>query len=132
MSWMNDEDTSFPWRVQEALLKILDEQPRPKPAPANNWKEMQDERGDHFDYELYDHGDTVVIYPVCDAALHWLYKHRPENNPRWGAKGFVIDSSIIDRVTQDMWRDGLISEEEFEANMNELQQQYRMMNEVGR
>lgn len=125
MSWMNDQSQAS-FRTQLAALKALDEQKQfPKSGP-NNWDEVTPEDFGDWDYEIYDHGDSWVFYPVSNAALQWAYKHFPENGPRWGAKGFIVDyplsnvysELILEKATEDK----LVSEDEYNTAMEEHSQ----------
>jgi len=77
--------------------------------------------GPENDYELIDIGNTVIFFPVSNAALQWAYKHLPENLDRWGSKGFIIEATNIDTVIAGAKRDNLMSEAEFDQAMNEEQ-----------
>lgn len=108
------------------------EEPRPpiKAAP-NRWRDVKakpEHYGGSYDFETYDHGDTVVIYPACVAAREWLYAHLPEGTPRWQVHGHVIEKQYINKVLIGMRRDGLISEDEFVLSM-ELDEQLNQMNQ---
>jgi len=96
----------------------------------NDWDNIAaSDFGPDADYEIYDHGDTVVFYPVSNAALQWCYKNLPENLDRWGSKGFVIEATNIDAVIAGAKRDNLMSEAEFDQAMNE-QHQLSLQGEV--
>jgi hypothetical protein len=131
MSWMNDKDGQLPFVLQEILLKVLEDTKwEPPKSGPNEWSVKQDERGEHFDYELYDQGDETVIYPVCHAALHWLYRHLPEDCPRWQAQGFKVETKYVKQITDGMYRDGLLSEDDFVTAMSVREQEYGMANDV--
>ena len=91
-------------------------------AGPNRWDEVKDDPkhyGDTFDYEIYDHAADQIIYPVCNAALQWCYKHLPEDCPRWMGAGYKVNHTELKYITEAMARDGLISEDEYVANMSE-------------
>lgn len=91
----------------------------------SNWQNVKNDttaRGRDFDYEIYDQGDVQVIYPVCDAALQWCYYHLPEDCPRWGVQGFIVETKWAELVTNAMRNDNLISENEYVECMNEEQE----------
>jgi len=98
-----------------------------QPAP-NEWEQYMDkldkDRGTEleYDYEIYDHGDTTVIYPVATAAQEWCAAHLPANSERWSTHGYVIRTEAADAVCSGMQRDKLISEDEY-VNLCELEQQ---------
>lgn len=70
-----------------------------KTSGPNDWANIKpSDFGTSFDFELYDHGDTTVFYPVSKAALQWGYRFLPEHCDRWRTVGFVIDSQYIDMV----------------------------------
>ena len=91
----------------------------------NKWDEVKDKDDAHgrcYDYEVYDHDSIVVIYPTCEAALQWCYKHLPEECPRWGAQGFAIERRYVGDILEGMKRDGLMSEDEYVDAMNHEQE----------
>ena len=91
------------------------------PPGPNNWDSVREDilaHGDCFDYEILDLGEHQVIYPVCEAALQWLYRHLPADCPRWGAKGFKIEAVYAKPILDRMFDDGLISENEYVEAMN--------------
>ena len=84
----------------------------------NTWDQVTAaDFGFSFDYIIERHGNRVVIDPTSHAALQWCYKHLPEDCPRWGKLGFVIERQYIDPILHAMARDGLLSEEEYVFNM---------------
>jgi len=88
----------------------------------NDWDNISaNDFGSSYDYELIEIGDTVIFYPVSNAALQWCYKYLPEDLDRWGSKGFVIEATNIDTVIAGAKRDNLMSEAEFDQAMNEEQ-----------
>jgi len=96
----------------------------------NDWDNIAaSDFGPDADYEIYDHDDTVVFWPVSNAALQWCYKHLPEDLDRWGSKGFVIEAANIDAVIAAAMRDNLMSEAEFDQAMHE-QHQLSLQGEV--
>lgn len=108
-------------QTEADLLRQLNEYElnplKTKPGP-NLWETVKlDTRnyGRDYDFEIYDHGDTFVVYPTCEAALQWCYRFLPEDCPRWGAKGFVVEQT--DLIVRQMREHGLISEEEYASNM---------------
>ena len=90
---------------------------RTAPGP-NNWPAARDKKGRDFDYWVTDQGTISILYPVCEAALQWCYKHLPEDCPRWGAVGFAIETNYIGDILERMREDGLLSEDEYVENMN--------------
>ncbi len=91
--------------------------PQCMPGP-NTWDNVQPEDfGKDFDYITTGHGTIVVIDPVSPAAVQWLYRHLPEDCPRWGALGFVVESRYVLDVMAGMKRDGLTSQLEYDEAM---------------
>jgi hypothetical protein len=89
----------------------------------NNWDAITpDDFGYSFDYIAEDHGSIVVLDPTSKAALEWMYRHLPEDCPRWGKLGFCVERNYVADVLAGMSRDGLLSEFDYERAMNEEQQ----------
>jgi len=109
--------------ISEALdicRATLAPMPTAQTSGPNDWDNIAaSDFGPEADYEIYDHGDTVVFWPVSNAALQWANKHLPEDLDRWGSKGFVIEATNIDAVIAGAQRDNLMSETEFGEAMNE-------------
>ena len=57
--------------------------------------------------------DNWIFKPVSRAATQWAYKHLPEDSPRYGKNGYVIELSAIGEVVRAAKRDGLMSEEQY-------------------
>ena len=99
----------------------LNAEPRhemPKAGP-NRWDEMtQDDFAKDFDFVLSRQGSITVIDPKSEAALQWCYRFLPEDCPRWGARGFAIETNYLGPILHGMARDNLISDEEYEFRMN--------------
>ena len=81
--------------------------------------------GPKWDFELEDHITKWVFTPVSNAALQWCYAHLPEDCPRYGARGFLIEAEHIKGVTGGARRDELMSPEDYERAMEEHQQSLR-------
>ena len=89
----------------------------------NAWEDVGPEDfGPRHDFEVDDHGSIVIVTAISNAALQWQYYHLPEDCPRWSV-GFVIEPRYAGDVIRGMQRDGLMSEEDYVAAMqeNELQ-----------
>jgi len=114
--------------ISHLLTPIRDLHARLSAAAPNEWEhymnKLDQDRGTEleFDYEVYDHGDTTVIYPVAKAAQEWCAKALPANSERWGVHGYVIRTAAADAVCRGMKRDGLISENEY-VDLMDLEQQ---------
>ena len=114
--------------ISHLLEPIRDLHARLSAAAPNSWEQymnkLDTDRGTEleYDYEVYDHGDTTVIYPVAKAAQEWCAAHLPANSERWGRHGYVIRTDSADLVLSGMKRDGLVSENEY-VNLCELEQQ---------
>jgi len=84
------------------------------------WHEIQPgDFGPEWDYELENHITLWIITPISEAALQWLYCFLPEDCPRYGAKGFIIEAEYLNTVVKGMTRDKLMSPEEYEDAMHE-------------
>jgi len=91
--------------------------PRCYPGP-NNWDGMSDaDFGPEHDYTVEVQGRLTVITPASKAALHFLYRHLPEDCPRWGKLGFCVETKYADDVMTRMGREGLLSLEEYDIAM---------------
>jgi len=94
--------------------------PTQQECGPNDWDNIAaSDFGPDADYEIYDHHDTVVFWPVSNAALQWANKHLPKDCDRWHTKGFVVEVKNIDAVIAGAMRDNLMSEAEFGEAMNE-------------
>ena len=69
--------------------------------------------------------DRWVIYCVSKAALHWCYDKLPEDCPRWCDKGFIIEDRYLDFIEERMQLAGLMSLDEFNDSMEELNSKMR-------
>ena len=74
----------------------------------HRWHEMTEaDFGSECDFELEDQITKWVFTPVSEAALQWCYAHLPEDMPRYGAQGFLIEAEHIKSVVGGALRDGL-------------------------
>ena len=55
----------------------------------------------------------VIIDPTSNAALQWLYKHLPQDCPRYGTLGFIVEKKYAPAILERMNKDGLFSEAEY-------------------
>ena len=89
------------------------------PPGPNRWDEITEaDYGRLFDYRILRRGGTTVIDPCSEAALQWLYRFLPENCPRWGSLGHVVDSRYINEVLEAMAQDKLLSEDDYLLGMS--------------
>ena len=112
-----------------ALQDIAKRQLGPAPNEWDKWAKGETHwRGTNlpFDYEVYDHGDTTVLYPVANNAREWLYAHLPADCPRWGAEGWVIENRFVTGIMAHMTRDKVISEDEYTLRMEVAEEQNQM------
>lgn len=108
-----------PLSVQHDELEYRQMQDPPKREPragASTWPRHMG-FGEHYDYEVLDHGEHIVIFPVCDAALQYLYYILPESTPRWGVNefamnGFKLEREQARRVMDAMYKLSLFSDED--------------------
>lgn len=89
----------------------------------NSWDEVTSEDfGLEGDYELLDHGDEQVFYPLSNAGLQWAFKRFPEDCDRWQRLGFKFETRWLELITFAASRDKLMAYSEYEQAMNELQE----------
>ena len=86
----------------------------------NAWDDVTaDDFGFCFDYITQPLGESkTIIDPTSVAALQWLYRHLPEDCPRYGKLAFVVESVYVNDVLKRMGEDGLVSEAEYADAMN--------------
>ena len=92
-------------------------------AGPNHWNEVKDDPsafGPAQDYELLDQGEDTIFWPVSRACLQWCYAHFPEHLPRWGSRGFKIETKHLPLVQKAAQRDKLMSEQEYTDAMEEM------------
>ena len=94
--------------LNEALREIT----RAQNPRLNDWSPEQDRQDDlkaglEHDFRLQIEGSIIIIWPDSKRALHWCYEHLPEDCPRWGATGYVIEHRYIADVVDGMLRDDL-------------------------
>ena len=70
----------------------------PEKAPKNPWG---------GDFHVQNEGSIMILWPDSPVALQWCYNHLPEDCPRWGGNGFVIEHRYIADVVDGMIRDEL-------------------------
>ena len=113
--------------INAALIDIA----QPLKAGPNSWDKVKDDQSvKDFDFWVKDHHIGTIIYPIDERALQWLYRHLPEDCPRWGALGFVVETNYLTPILQGMSHDGLISEDEYVKNMQEQELQNAAAHEL--
>ena len=112
-------------------LSAIGEKPEPLPeAGPNKWDEITPEDfGPQEDYRVQYESSLVILHPESEAALQWCYAKLPEDCPRWGAKGFAIETRYWPTIAEALQRDGLMSREEFEDAMEEAHNLARQWDE---
>ncbi len=85
--------------------------------------------GEHYDYEILEHDQYTVLFPVCDAALQWFYRYLPEDTPRWGVNeyamnGFKVESERVDEILRGLYRDHLYSDRDRADEENDRSRQH--------
>ena len=89
----------------------------------HRWHEMTGtDFGPTWDFELENHIDLVIFEPISEAALQWCYAHLPKDCPRFGARGFLIETEHIKGVVGGARRDNLMTEDDFIRGMEECHQ----------
>ena len=102
--------------LTKALLDIA-EFPKCKAGP-NRWSEITEgDYGRLFDYRILRRGGMTVIDPCSEACLQYLYRFLPEDCPRWGSEGFVIESKYIGEILEHMAVNKLLSEDDYLYSM---------------
>ena len=105
--------------LHKALLSIASSH---TPGP-NRWDEITPEDFSFsFDYIIERHMDITVLDPTSQAALQWLYRHLPEDCPRWGKLGFCVENNYVGQILEHMAADGLMSEADYVEAMNNEQE----------
>ncbi len=113
-----NEDTSIPLSTPT----VYEQAPQglARVRGPNNWDTIVDEDfGPTWDFEIENHINLFIITPVSEAALQWCYAHLPEDCPRWGARGHVVEHSFIEPIVAHMRRDHLMTPEDYERAMEE-------------
>ena len=106
---LNQQLIDLQWRDS------LEEHRKPVMAGPNKWHEItSDDFGDEYDYEILDQGERWVYFPVSNAALQWACRFLPEDCPRWGCHGFIIDQPVDSprskTILDKLYADSLISD----------------------
>ena len=96
------------------------------PPGPNTWDLAKDDVtqfGPEHDFEVENHGTIFIFTPVSKAAIQWCYAKLPEDCPRWGRLGFVVEHRFIAGVVAGAQRDGLMSREDYENACEEAHNQ---------
>ncbi len=89
----------------------------------HRWHEMTGaDFASRWDYELENHITLWIVTPISEAAMQWLYCHLPDDCPRYGANGFIIEAEFVNQVIKRMTADKLMSPQEYEQAMEEANQ----------
>ncbi len=95
----------------------------PSPQGPHRWHEITaSDFGPEHDFHTQDHQSLVVFWPDSMAALQWCYAHLPQDMPKFGDRGFLIEREHIKGVIGSARRDGLMSPEDYAEAMNESDQ----------
>ncbi len=65
-------------------------------CPESPVKFLGDEKV--YDFYVQDEGYIKVLHPTNAKGLNWCYAHLPEDCPRWGLNGYVVEPHYIDDV----------------------------------
>ena len=85
----------------------------PQPSPV--------EAGEYGDFELgKTDGGRATFNPVSDAAIRWVVEHVPEWVDRHGTRAFTLPRDEMDAVIAAAERDGLLSLDDYQAAMEEM------------
>ena len=93
-----------------------------QPADPNTWDLAKDDItqfGPEHDFTVEDHGSIFIFTPISKAAIQWCYAKLPEDCPRWGTLGFVVEHNYIADVVAGAQRDNLMSRQDYEDAMEE-------------
>jgi hypothetical protein len=117
---MNEDITTNP--LNEAIIDVarglernaFHNSLRSAPGP-NGWDAIvADDFSKEHDFEITEHGSSILFTPVSEAGLQWCYKALPPDAPRHGSRSYVIEPHFIDGVIKGCRRDGLRSIEDYE------------------
>lgn len=112
------EDIATPFGLTDEYAS--NPEPRKPVAGPSNWDSVgPGDFGPEHDFDYTDHGSIYVLDAVSEAALQWCYAKLPEDCPRWGARGFVIEPRYLPTIVYAMRRDNLMSRQDFEDAMDE-------------
>ena len=78
------------------------------------------ESGQYGDFQITNRGPVSNFTPISDRGIAWVVDHIPEWVDRYGKRAFVLDTDEMDAVVAAAERDGLISTEDYEEAMNEM------------
>jgi hypothetical protein len=87
-----------------------------------HWDEVgPGDYGPEADFSVDHHGTVAVLFPISRAAILWCSRHLPDDAPRWGTRGYVIEPRYLDPIVQHMDLDGLLSQDEYDMAVAEQQ-----------
>lgn len=86
----------------------------------HRWDEItKEDFAKDFDYVIQREGSVTILICKSEAALQWCYAHLDQDGPRWGVKGFVVETNrYLNPILHGMANANLVSDEEYEYNMN--------------
>lgn len=85
--------------------------------------------GAYGDFEIKAYGTRSVFTPISQSAIEWVHEHIPDWVDRYEERGFILDTDEMAKVVAAANRDRLMSCEEFQESMNELNQLARSWEE---
>jgi hypothetical protein len=59
------------------------------------------------DFRVQDEGTIKIFWPTSQNAISWCESHLPDDCPRWGKNGYVIEHRYIDDIVAGATADGL-------------------------
>jgi hypothetical protein len=62
---------------------------------------------DGLDISIQNEGSLLILWAVTHAGKTWLQEHLPEDAPRWGTTGYVVEPRYVDPIIDGAGRDGL-------------------------
>jgi hypothetical protein len=72
-----------------------------------------------WDFDVQNEGSIFILWPTNEKGLNWCYEHLPEDAPRWGLNGYVIEHRYIADIVAGAERDGLVSKAQEECFQEE-------------
>ena len=74
-----------------------------------------------YDFYVQNEYTIFIFHPTNAKGLNWCYAHLPEDCPRFGLNGYVIEHRYIDDIVAGAERDGLVSKEAEQNFQDEAQ-----------
>ncbi len=59
------------------------------------------------DFTVQNEGTIYILTPQTRAAEEWCDELLPDDSPRWGARGYVVEHRYIETIVDGIRGDGL-------------------------